>query len=99
MWLIMFTPANTNTFVPQILCRSEQEAKDWIRKAPFSVVGSYSYMYVPMASMGNYWTRQEPWQFPGYDWPNPYPYYVQPERRQWQYEVGDWPDSTPKITC
>lgn len=98
MWLIMFRPSGTNQFVPQLICYSEEEASEWVKNAPMSVVGTYSYMYVPVSKVGNYWTRREPYQLPGYTWPVTVPYYA-PERRPWQYEIGDWPDSTPKITC
>ena len=73
MWLIMFTPIGSYNFIPQVLLRSEQEARNWITNVPFSVAGSYSYIYVPIASMGNYWRREEPWQFQNY--PNGYSYY------------------------
>ncbi len=99
MWLIMFRPNGTNQFVPQMLCYSEEEASEWVKNAPFSVVGTYSYVYVPVSKVGNYWTRREPYQLPGYTWPVTVPYYTTPEWRPWQYEIGDWPDSTPKITC
>ena len=96
MWLICFQPLGTREFVPQILCCSEQEAKEWVRNAPVSVVGSYVYMFVPTASPLGYFKRQEPYQFPSYQ--PAYPMWVDPPRRQWQLEVGDWPPP-PAITC
>lgn len=100
MWLICFQPIGTDRFVPQILCNSEQEAKEWVKNAPFSVVGSYVYMFVPLNRPTGYFQRQEPYQCPGYDYNQYYPYwFTTPERRPWQIEIGDWPDSTPKITC
>ena len=100
MWLIMFQPMGSTQFVPQGLCYSEQEAKNWVQNAPFSAVGSYSYMYVPVMQIGNYWKRQEPYILPDYQFPYPpVHYYTTPERKQWQIEVGDWPDSHPRITC
>ena len=98
MWLICFQPIGSDKLVPQIICNTEQEAKDWVKKAPFSVVGSYIYMFVALATPVGYFKREEPYQLPSY---NPVvPYYVE-ERRppaQWQYEVGDWP-FPPQIRC
>ncbi len=77
MWLIMFQPIGTNQFVPQLLCSSEQEAKKWVQNAPFSVVGSYIYMFVPLARPTGYFIRQEPmrsdWQNAIGTWENPNP--------------------------
>lgn len=97
MWLICFQPIGTDKLVPQILCNTEQEAKNWVKKAPFSVVGSYIYMFVPLATPVGYFKREEPYQLPGYN--PPVPYYVsdRPPAR-WQYEIGDWP-SLPQIQC
>lgn len=98
MWVICFQPAGTDKFVPQLICNSEQEAKQIVNRMPFSVVGTYNYMFVPMASPNGYFQRNEtPYQFPGYQ--SPIPYYTDPnERRPWQIEVGDWP-FPPQITC
>lgn len=98
MWLICFQPIGSDKLVPQILCNTEQEAKNWVKNAPFSVVGSYIYMFVPLATPVGYFKKEEPYQLPGY---NPVvPYYVEERRSpaKWQYEVGDWP-FPPSIQC
>lgn len=98
MWLICFQPLGTEQFVPQILCSSEQEAKEWVKNAPISIVGNYVYMFVPLARPMGYFKKQEPYQLPA-QYPA-VPYWVE-ERRppaRWQYEVGDWP-FPPPITC
>lgn len=99
MWLICFQPNGSSTFVPQVLCYTEEQAKEWLQNMPFSAVGSYSYMYVPIGTMGNYWHKQEPKYAPNWQWPTPVVPYYEPPRRQWQIEVGDWPGSYPVITC
>lgn len=95
MWLICFQPLGTNEFVPQIICYSEQEAKQWVKNAPISVVGNYVYMYVPTSRPMNYFKREEPYQFPAYQ--PAIPYYVDTPRRNWQNEIGDWPFSQPPM--
>ena len=79
MWLICFIPLGTNNFAPQMLCNTEQEAREWVKNAPFSVVGSYVYMFVPLSRPTGYFQRQE----------------QLPARRQWQIEIGDWPGQPP----
>lgn len=100
MWLICFKPIGTENLVPQILCNSEEDAKNWVKNAPYSVVGTYIYMFVPVSKPSGYWERQEPYQCPDWQYPYPlYPYVVQPARKQWQIEIGDWPGSYPQINC
>ena len=79
MWLICFKPLGTNNFVPQILCCNEQQAKDWMKNAPFSVVGSYTYMFVPLATPVGYWQREDNFPVP-----------ITQEWRPWQIETGGW---------
>ena len=79
MWLIMFAPVGSSAFVPQLLCRDEQEARNWIKNAPISVVGSYAYMYVPIATIGNLWVRQESWQ----------EQYSSQPYQQWQHRIDN----------
>lgn len=65
MWLICFKPAGTSEMVPQLIFPTEQEAKIWLQSAPFSVVGTYIYMFVPLAKPNGYFQRQEqPYYFP-----------------------------------
>lgn len=103
MWLICFQPIGSDRLVPQLLCNSEQEAKDWVKNAPFSVVGSYIYMFVPLNTPVGYFKRQEPYQFPAYQ--EVYPYYLDdnstavPQRRPWQIAIGDWPGQPPQTNC
>lgn len=96
MWLICFQPVGSDRLVPQLLCNSEQEAKDWVKNAPFSVVGSYIYMFVPLNRPIGYFKREEPYQFPAYQTPVPY-YADEQPRRQWQLEIGDWPFAQPPM--
>ena len=97
MWVICFQPNGTDKLVPQILCFTEQEAKDWVKKAPFSVVGTYVYMFVPTANPMGVFKREENYQFPAHQYS--YPEYCPPQPKQWQYEVGDFPNALPQIMC
>ena len=101
MWLICFKPNGSNSYTPQIICSNEQEAKHMVQNMPYSVVGSYFYMFVPMASPVGVFKREEPYQLPAYQ--PALPYYVEDDkstagrRRQWQIEIGDWPGQPPLI--
>ena len=98
MWVICFQPNGSDKLTPQLICTTEEEAKRCVQRMPYSVVGTYLYMFVPMASPAGIFKRnEEPYQFPAYQ-PAP-PYYVdRQERRPWQIEVGDWP-FPPEIRC
>ena len=103
MWLICFKPVGTNNLVPQILCNTEEEARNWVKNAPYSVVGTYTFMFVPVATPSGYFERKEPYQCPGYYYNQWLPYYTEDPsstggvRRQWQLEIGDWPGQPPLI--
>lgn len=96
MWLICFQPLGTREFVPQILCYSEQEAKEFVINASMSVVGSYIYMFVPTASPVGYFKRQEPYSFPSYQ--PTYPMWIDQSNKPEQSEIGDYLPP-PAITC
>lgn len=85
MWVICFQPIGTNQYVPQIICQTEQEARNWVQRAPFSAVGCYIYMFVPLANPTGYFKREE--EYPCFS----------TERRQWQIEVGDWTGPYPIV--
>ena len=83
MWVICFKPNGTDKLVPQILCSTEQEARNWVQNAPFSVVGSYIYMFVPTANPIGYFQRKE--------------VYTDYKPKKWQCQVGDFPNALPSI--
>lgn len=91
MYLICFQPFGQGQFVPQGLCYSEQQAKEWLKNVPTSVFGTYIYMFVPLLEQGNYWQRREYWQFPGYVPQPAYPYEL-------PAQISDFPPG-PIITC
>ena len=96
MWLICFQPHGSERMTPQLICSSEQEAKQMVQQMPFSVVGTYFYMFVPLASPNGVFKRNEQYEFPPYQ--QPYPYYVEDKpHKQWQLEIGDWPFSQPPM--
>lgn len=100
MWIICFQPAGTDKYTPQLICASEEEAKQTIKRMPYSVVGNYFYMFVPMANPYGVFKREEPYQLPTYQ--QVIPYYVDDgttggRRRQWQLDIGDWPFTQPPI--
>lgn len=98
MWIICFQPAGTDKYTPQLICFSEEEAKQTVKRMPYSVVGNYFYMFVPMANPYGVFKKEEPYQFPAYQ--PALPYYVErQERRPWQIEIGDWPGQSPVINC
>lgn len=47
MWLVMFQSCQ-GQLVPQTLCRSEMEARDFIERLPWNAYGIYSYCFVPV---------------------------------------------------
>lgn len=47
MWLVMFQSFQ-GQLVPQTLCRSEMEARDFIENLPWNAYGTYSYCFVPV---------------------------------------------------
>lgn len=47
MFLVMFCPYGNSSFVPQVLCRTEREARQAILSMPRNDFGEYSYCYVP----------------------------------------------------
>lgn len=49
MWLVMFQPYH-GQLVPQALCRSEAEARDFIEGMPWNAYGGYSYCFVPVTA-------------------------------------------------
>ena len=49
MWLVMFQPYH-GQLVPQALCRSEAEARDFIEGMPWNAYGVYSYCLVPVTA-------------------------------------------------
>lgn len=48
MFLVMFCPYNGSAYVPQVLCRSEWEAREAIINMPRNAFGEYSYTFVPV---------------------------------------------------
>lgn len=50
MWLVMFQP-HSGQLVPQTLCRTEAEARNFIEMVPWNAYGYYSYCFVPVTSV------------------------------------------------